>query len=240
MTDQDFFPPLLELSPGEIQSHKRHLLREIAGEPKRSWRPLFAGVAAAGAAAAIAVALLPWAGGRTPKPRAAVLRPAPLYSFHASLTSRTPLDRYYSPDGSIGDHVYPAFDGVTSLPVSTKGIPRAVLELAAAQAHAYRNRGPTLVEWVRTSRQKAVSAENDGRVEGGGVPVYFVVIHGHFVYKAGSSPRPARLERARVMSYTLEVNNGRALDFGIGNGEPSFAKTGKPHHFVIYGRRRSR
>jgi hypothetical protein len=40
MTDQISFPPLLDLSPGELQAHKQHLVSEIAQQPERrrlSW-----------------------------------------------------------------------------------------------------------------------------------------------------------------------------------------------------------
>jgi hypothetical protein len=35
MTDQISFPPLLDLSPGELQAHKEHLVSEIAQQPER-------------------------------------------------------------------------------------------------------------------------------------------------------------------------------------------------------------
>lgn len=254
MTDQeDFFPPLVHLSPGEIETQKQHLLSEIAREPQRARLPLHVpaskrtrmlGIAAAAgtaaAAVAIAVALVPTPGGRSPLgPRSAGPPFAPLYSFHASITSRSPDDRYHGPASlaPIGARVIPLLDDVAG---SRKHIPRAVLALAAAQAHAYGNRGPTLVQWVKTTRQKAVSAENAGRVDGGSLPVYFVILHGHFVDNFASHPAGAKPPRGRILTDTIEIKTGRTLDFGIGNGEPDFSKIGKPHHFVIYGHRSSR
>jgi len=244
MTDQNVFAPLLDLSPDEIQTHKQHLLREIAREPQRARRLLFgkrtrillAAAGAAAAAAAIAVALVPSSGGRILSPRSAAPPLAPLYSFHASIAD-TPLgDRRYPQASYWRDHVVAVLDARAA---SGKQIPRAVFVLAAAQAHTYGNRGPTLVQWVKTTRQNAVSAENAGRVDGGGVPVYFVVLHGHFVYSFAPRPPEAK-SHGRILTYTIEVKTGQTLDFGIGNSEPNFSKTGRPHHFVIYGHRRSR
>ena len=96
------------------------------------------------------------------------------------------------------------------------------------------------MEWVKTTRQTAVSAENAGRVDGRSLPVYFVILHGHFVDNSAPRPHGAKPPRGRILTDTIEIKTGRTLDFGIGNSEPSFAKTGKPHHFVIYGHRRSR
>ena len=251
MTDQNSFPPLLDLSPDEIQTHTQHLLREIAREPQRARRLFFrkptrillAAAGAAMAAAAIAVALVPSSGGRTLNPRSAAPPLAPLYSFHTSITSDSPGGGYYSSTGLNGDHRIPSLTVAAALSgdaASRKHVPRAVLVLAAAQAHAYGNRGPTLVQWVKTTRQKAVSAENAGRVDGGSLPVYFVILHGHFVYSFAPRPPGAKSPRGRILTDTIEIKTGRTLDFGIGNGEPNFAKIGKPHHFVIYGHRRSR
>ena len=254
MTNHDFFPPLLDLSPDEIRAHNRHLLNETAREPKRARRPLFVAVAAAaaGAAAAIAVALVPSAGVRVPTSHSAAPPLAPFYSFHASVTSTSPGDRYYAATSFArdGDHVISLLDDLTLADVESRNdipravlefAPRAVFEFAATRAHAYGNRGPTLVEWVKTTRQKAVSAENAGRVDGGSRSVYFVILHGHFVYETASRPHGARLPRGRILTDTIDIKTGRTLDFGIGNGEPDFSKTGTPHHFVIvYRHRRSR
>jgi hypothetical protein len=240
---EHFFPPLLDLSPDEIRTRKQHLLREIAGGPQRARLPrtrIIGIVAAAGAAAAIAaiaVALVPASPGRSRSPfTPAAAKPtlAPFYSFHASVTSYSADHRDYS---QIGDHVIPSLD---ALAASRKDIPRAVLALAAAQARSYGNRRQVRVQWLKTTRQTAVSAENAGRVDGGSLPVYFVILHGHFVDNSAPRPHGATSPRGRIVTDTIEIKTGRTLDFGIGNGEPKFSKTGKPHDFVIYGHRRSR
>jgi hypothetical protein len=240
MTDHDFFPPLLELSPDEIRAHKRHLLSQIARQPRRARLKrtrILVAAAAAGAAAAIAVALVPSSGNREPfRPSSARPPLAPFSSFHADAAWG---DRHSSPASlePIGDVVIPLLNGQS---LSRRHVPRAVLALAAAQARSYGNRGPTRVEWVKTTRQKAVSAENAGRVDGGKLPVYFVVLHGHFVYDGAPRPPGAQSPRGRILTDTIEIKTGRTLDFGLGNGEPDFSKVGTPHHFVIYRHRRSR
>ena len=253
MTDQDFFPPLVHLSSDEIEAQKQHLLSEIARQPQRARLPLHvpaskrtrmlglaAAAGAAAVAAAIAVALSPTSGGRSPlSPHSAALPLAPLYSFHASITSTSRSDRYYSPASVRPDAAYSRVSLVGAL-ASKKHIPRAVLVLAAAQARSYGNRGPTRVQWLKTTRQKAVSAENAGRVDGGNLPVYFVILHGHFVDKLAHLPLGAKPPRGRIVTYAIELKTGWPLDFGIGNSEPNFSQAGKPHHFVIYGHRRSR
>jgi hypothetical protein len=200
------------------------------------------GIAAAASAAAvgvaIAVALVPASGGRRPlNPRSAAPPLAPLYSVHASVASNSLSDRTAPPSSFSSDQLLSMVAAPTAL---GKHIPRAVLVLAAAQAHSYGNRGPTLVQWVKTTRQRAVSAENAGRVDGGGLPVYFVILHGHFVDKSAHLPSGAKQPRGRILTDTIEIKTGQRLDFGIGNGEPNFSRTGTPHHFVIYGHRRSR
>ena len=244
MTDHDFFPPLLDLSPDEMRTHRRHLLSEIGSTPRRAKRTRILVIAAAAAgsiaaAAAIAAALVPSAGVRAPNPRSAARPLAPLYSFHASVTAHAPDDRYYSPGGftSPGDQVIPFLDAAV---FPREHIPRAVLALAVAQAHSSGNRGPTRVEWVKTTRQKAVSAENAGRVDGGSLPVYFVILHGRFVAEFTPRPHGAKSPRGRILTDTIEIKTGRILDFAIGNSEPNVSKIKKPHHFVVYGHRRSR
>jgi hypothetical protein len=93
---------------------------------------------------------------------------------------------------------------------------------------------------VKTTRQKSVSAESGGLVPGGSLPVYFVVIHGHFVDTLARLPLGAKPPRGRIVTYAIESKTGWPLDFGITNSEPNFSKTGTPHHFVIYGTRSSR
>lgn len=240
MTDHDFFPPLLDLAPDEIRAHRQHLLGEIGSEPRRAKRTRMLGIAAGAvaAAAAIAVALAPTSGGRSPLgPRSAATPFAPLYSFHASVSS-APGDERVTPTGlgPIEDSVIPLVDGVA---FSRTHIPRAVLALAAAQARSYGNRGPTLVEWAKTTRQEAVSAENAGRVDGGNLPVYFVILHGHFVDNSAPRPPGGQPPRGSILTDTIEIKTGRILDFGISKSEPNFSKIGKPHQFVLYGHRRS-
>lgn len=247
MSPEPSIPPLRDLPPGHLEVRKHHLLAEINRRPERrlrlpsvSWSPWrLAGLAGAAAGTAVAVALVSSSGGQSPlrpNPRSAA---PPTYSFHASITSPSPFDRYYRPDSLRSDSAdyTPAFRGSSAF---GKHIPRAVLMLASDQAHSYGNRGRTLVQWLRTTRQKAVSAENGGRVDGGNLRVYFVILHGHFVDKAASRPRGAKPPRGRILTDTIEIKTGRTLDFGIGNGEPNFSKIGKPHHFVISGRRKSR
>jgi hypothetical protein len=246
MSPDPSIPPLRDLPPGRLETHHAHLLSEIEirqeSKPRRrlvSLNPTplrLAGVA--GVAAAIAVTLVSTSGSRKPLTPDAAAPRAPLYSFHVSITSHS-RDGRFTPDAfkPSGDHVIPLLDGVSA---SRERIPRAVLVLAVAQAHAYGNRGPTPVQWVKTTRQKAVSAENAGRVDGGNLRVYFVILHGHFVDNSAPRPPGAKPPRGRILTDTIEIKTGRTLDFGISNGEPNFSKIGTPHHFVIYGHRRSR
>lgn len=94
------------------------------------------------------------------------------------------------------------------------------------------DRHPTAVQWVRTTRQLAVSSQSGDRVDSPGRQVYFVVLHGRFVdnnaYFLGSG---ANAPRGTVLSFTIDRRSGQILDFALGNRNPDYAKIGRPHRF---------
>lgn len=103
---------------------------------------------------------------------------------------------------------------------------------------------PTSVEWLRTTRQLAVSSQDTVRVNRGYSPVYFVVVQGRFASKrtllSGSGPKAstARAPRVTVLTFTADVRNDEVLDLSLGNRLPDYSRIGMPHHFTLESRRR--
>ena len=226
-------PPLRDLPAGRLENHHAHLLAEIGQQPRHrptvTWTSLrVAAVAAASATAAAAIAVavtLGWDGG-SPS-RGVTASPHLAYSFHVSpARSITYSGLDYLP-GVVSDSAAAAY----SLHRGS-GVPIPVYVLARYQAAANGDRHPTAVEWVRTTRQLAVFSQSRDRVDSPSRPVYFVVLHGHFVdrnayYIGGAAEAP----RGTVMSFTIDRKTGQVLDFALGRRSPDYAKLGRPHRF---------
>lgn len=247
MTDKTSIPPLRDLPPRHLEARKQHLLAEITREPRSRlrasirWTPLrLAGVAGAAAAAAIAVALVSTTGGGvSTSGRTSAAPIAPLYAFHASLASRVK-----------GNHSYAVTYRASVLDAEraarTQGVPLPVFVLARRQAASNGDPHPTRADWLKTTRQQAVSSQSSDRVDSGGRPVYFVVLHGHFVDEnayylgRGKKGSSANAPHGTVLSFTIDVKSGDVLDFALGNSSPNYSKIGTPHRFTLGGHGRSR
>jgi hypothetical protein len=234
MSRDPSIPPLRDLPAGRLETHHALLLAEIARQsrhrPTLTWTSLrVAAVAAASAtvAAAIAVAVtLSWNGGA---PSHGVTAPPRLvYSFHVSPVRSITYD---------GLDLLPVADSADSLTAAysfdrRSRVPIAVYALARYQAAANGDQHPTSVEWFRTTRQLAVSSQSRDRVDSPSRPVYFVVLHGHFVdknayYIGGAAKAP----RGTVLSFTIDRKTGQVLDFALARRSPDYAKLGRPHRF---------
>jgi len=239
MTDQISFPPLLDVSPGELEVQKQHLLSEITREREKTrlslpgiprLRPRFVvpAVAVIGAAA-IAVALVSTSGGGSPG--GTVAAPvAPLYAFHASLSSTVRANHFYGYE--------PSFANLTGAK-ARHGVPALVSAWARREAAVNGDRHPLRGEWIKTRRQRAVSSQSADRVDGGQRLVYFVVLHGHFVDRnayylsRGKKGSSTGAPHGTFLTFTIDAKRGAILDFALANGAPSFSKLGTPTRFTI-------
>lgn len=243
MSPDPSIPPLRDLPPGRLETHHAHLLREIGR--RRRWRlrlpsvtwtsPRVALVAGASAAAAAAIAV---AGGGTPSGHVASLDLSPRlsYAFHVEPARM---------DKNIASDYLPAPGDARFTRQRGARVPRAVYVLARFQAATNEDRSPTAMQWVKTTRQLAVSSQSRDRVDSPRRPVYFVVMHGHFVDKnaycqcVGAKGSAAGAPTGTVLSFTIDGRSGQVLDFALSNRSPDFSKLGRTHRFT-FGQGRGR
>ncbi|HUZ14819.1 MAG TPA: hypothetical protein VMU72_01410 [Gaiellaceae bacterium] len=195
---------------------------------------MVAGASATAAAAITAAVAVTWGGGA---PSRDVTGPRHLaYAFHVpwtrsiTLSGRDYLPAVQSKSLSTADSLHPG-----------GRVPSGVYVLARYQAAANGDRGPIAVQWVKTTRQLAVSSQSGDRVDSPSRPVYFVVLHGHFVdenaYYMGGA---ARAPRGTVLSFTIDRKSGRVLDFALAKKSPDFSKLGRPQRFSFGSGRRAK
>jgi hypothetical protein len=206
------------------------------------WTPLrVVGVAgAAAAAAALAFLFIPSSTSPGPRSGRTVAAPiAPVYAFHASLSSTVQSNHSYAAtySGSTLDSKH------VSRP---HGVPLPVFVVARRQAALNGDPHPNRADWVMTTRQQAVSSQSRDRVDSGQRPVYFVVLQGHFVDRnayylgRGKKGSSTNAPRGTVLTFTIDRKSGEVLDFALGNSSPNYSKIGPPHRFTLNGHRRSR
>lgn len=247
MSPDPSIPRLRDLPAARLEIHHAHLLTEISR--KRSWRrpsirwtSLRVGaVAGAGVVAAAAIALaVTWGSGNHTTPRDVTVSPPLAYSFHVS------------PPRPVGDQEdylpAPARAWALTGDVGHRGrrVPIVVYVLARQQAELNGDGHPAALQWVKTTRQLAVSSQSSDRVDSPGRPVYFVVLHGHFVdtnaYYLGVGPKgsAANAPKGTVLSFTIDRESGTILDFALGNTSPDYRRIGRPHRFTFARRRRTK
>jgi hypothetical protein len=139
-------------------------------------------------------------------------------------------DSYLAPDPICGIVKPRSADGRQG------DVPLSVAILAPKLAAFNDGRQLILGRWIKTTRQRAVSAQRGPRVAGGQRSVYFVVLHGHFSARRllgsrGSHGRKA--EEATVLAFTIDRVTGDILDVTLSNSSPNLSKIGAPHSFVI-------
>jgi hypothetical protein len=246
MSPAPSIPPLRDLPPGRLETHHAHLLAEIRRQP---WwqlrRPAItwtsrrvagvAGVSATATAAIAAAVAVTWGGG-TPSSqstsRSVIASPRLAYVSHVSpprpLKNRG-QDYLPSAAGDSAPFSYGIHRG--------SRVPIAVYVLARRQAAANGDRHPTTLQWVKTTRQLAVSSQSNDRVDSPSRPVYFVVLDGRFVdknaYYLGVGPKgsDANAPEGTVLSFTIDIKSGQILDFALANRNPDYSKIGHPHPF---------
>jgi hypothetical protein len=235
MSPEPSIPPLRDLPPGRLATHRTHLLAEIGREPRRrGGRPAIAGTslrvaavaaASATAAAGIAVAVAMTGGNASDGPASRPVAAPPLvYVSHVSPPRR---GMYFG-----SDSLTPAGDTAATGPTLTSNarrgsvrvrVPTLVFVLALRQAAANGDRHPTAVQWLATTRQLAVSSQSGDHVASPRRPVYFVVVHGRF--------GGVNAAKGTVLSFTIDRETGLILDFALANRNPDYARLGRPHRF---------
>lgn len=245
MTRMSSIPPLRDLPPGRLEAHRAHLLAEIGrrpwwrfSRPAISWTSLrvaaVAGASATAAAAITAAVAMTWGGGSVPRQSTSspvVAEPALVYHFHATPPRRV---KNYVPSDLTSDATAATGPETLTAYALYRGIrvPILVYVLALRQAAENGDRQPTGLRWVKTSRQLGVSSQSGDRVDHPRRPVYFVVLHGHFVDKNAYYLGPAAdAPRGTVLSFTVDRKSGQILDFALGNRNPDYAKLGRMHPF---------
>jgi len=246
MTPEPSIPPLRDLPPGRLETHHAHLLSEIGRKPHpRPWRrgpawtlPRVAAVAAASATAAAAIAVVvTWGHGAPAGPsaaRPAGAPPALIYVSHASLLRVTPSSR---------DEYVPTLDGTFALSAYRQAhgsrVPLLVYVFARFEATTNGDRRRVAGEWVKTTRQRAVSSQTRDRVDSPRRTVYFVELRGHFVvrnayYIGRAAPRGS------VLTFTIDRRSGQILDFAFGRRGPDLSRLGRVHRFSLGNARQAR
>lgn len=116
---------------------------------------------------------------------------------------------------------------------SASRLPRSVVLLAKRLAAFNGDNDARSVEWVRTTRQLAVSALSGDHVAEPDRPVYFVVVGGTFEgarWNTGTSSF-----RATVMSFAVDTSTGVVLDFTLGSAAPNYGRLGQVRKLTLKG-----
>jgi hypothetical protein len=85
---------------------------------------------------------------------------------------------------------------------------------------------PSSAGWVKTTRQRAVSAESTDTVDSN-QPVYYVVLHGHFAATKGYLGPGAAVPTGTILTLTVDASTGEVLDNSLSNRTPDFSHTGR-------------
>ncbi len=243
MSPEPSIPPLRDLPPSRLEAHRAHLLAEIGRQPWWRSRPattwtslrvaVVAGASATAAAVIAAVVATGWGGGSAPRQATSstVAAPVPVYVSHVAPARRVKNDDLYLLPSALTA-------ATAREPLTASGrfrgvrVPMLVYVLALHEAADNGDRHPTSVQWVKTTRQPAVSSQSRDRVGSPHRPVYFVVLHGHFIDRnAYYIGRAAGAPRGSVLSFTIDRRSGQILDFALGNHNPDYAKLGRAHQF---------
>ncbi len=111
-------------------------------------------------------------------------------------------------------------------------LPQYVANLVAKIAAAGGDPNPSSVKFVTTTRQAAMDLIHGGRV-GSNQPVYFVVLHGHFVDTVARVPPGSPFPSGHVITLTIDTATDPTvpgyLDYTIGDEVPDLTSLGPVH-----------
>jgi hypothetical protein len=105
-------------------------------------------------------------------------------------------------------------------------LPAYVVKIAEQQSKENGDPIPTRAVAVDTTRGAAMAAAAAGRVDGSMIPVWFVVMDGHFTDHNARVPPGAPLPTGRVIAFTINQHTHHIMDFGIGDRSPNLASLG--------------
>jgi hypothetical protein len=98
-----------------------------------------------------------------------------------------------------------------------------VLQIAEGFAGGMGDAAPTSIEYVKSTRQQAVSAESGDEVSSN-ADVYAIVMQGNFV--ASNAPSAGGAPTGSVLTMVIGASTGTLTDFGIGNQVPDLTSLG--------------
>jgi hypothetical protein len=112
---------------------------------------------------------------------------------------------------------------VPGSPVPASAIQRLTL-IADNVAKANGGAAPARVSVVITTREKALTSTNGGRVfSGEQTIVYLVSMEGQFVARGASRPPRAKVPTGNYLSIVLNAETFEAMDFGLTTNPPPAA-----------------
>lgn len=126
-----------------------------------------------------------------------------------------------------------AHAATTTQAASTTNTPPAyVVKIAEQQAKENGGPTPTGAVAVDTTRGAAMHAAAGG-VDGSQIPVWLVVLHGHFKDRNASVPAGQPLPTGQVILFTINKRTHQIMDFGIGNRPPALSSLGPVEHISM-------
>ena len=127
-----------------------------------------------------------------------------------------------------------AYAATTTQAVSTTNTPPAyVVKIAEQQAKENGDPTPAGAVAVDTTRGAAMHAAAAGGVDGSQIPVWLVVLHGHFKDRNASVPAGQPLPTGHVILFTINKRTHQIMDFGIGNRPPALSSLGPVEHLSM-------
>jgi hypothetical protein len=118
--------------------------------------------------------------------------------------------------------------------------PDFLVALTARVAAGNCDARPVGAKYVRTTRQAAETIASGDRVDSD-TPVYLVLLRGDFVdyYAHGIYRTRDAFPRGTAITFTVDAETRKILDFGIGTRSPHLARLGPVHGFTAEVRRRA-
>lgn len=132
---------------------------------------------------------------------------------------------------AVGSGVYAATTAKAALITHTP--PAYVMQIAERQAGGSGDPTPTGAVAIDTTRGAAMQAAEAGGVDGSTIPVWLVVLHGHFKDRNASVPAGQPLPTGGVLVFTIDQRTHQILDYGIGDRPPNLSSLGTVEHFSI-------
>ncbi len=127
-----------------------------------------------------------------------------------------------------------AYAATTAKAASTTNTPPAyVVKIAEQQAKENGDPTPAGAVAIDTTRGAAMHAAAAGGVDGSQIPVWLVVLHGHFTDRNASVPAGQPLPTGRVIVFTINQRTHQIMDFGIGDRPPNLSSLGSVENFSM-------